>query len=351
MDDFFCLSLADLEGFCSELGVPSVHARALYRYIYKSGGLEPALTPGLPKKLRERLSGTFAAASLPVARFFDSEDDGSRKFVFSLADDQQVEAVLMPETGRVTLCISSQVGCAQGCVFCHTGRMGLKRNLTAGEIVAQVVTASRWMRANPSWSRAHGLPAHGGITNIVFMGMGEPLDNVEATCKALAILTDPFGLHLALRRISVSTAGHLEGLERLVAAFPRVRLAVSVHSPIDQERSKLMPINRRWPLQALFARLRELRPADDVPVMIQYTLMDGVNDSPRHAQGLVDLLKGLPVKVNVIPLNPVAVSRLAEPSREKVFEFCDELHKAGLRVMVRFSKGRDIRAACGQLVV
>jgi 23S rRNA (adenine2503-C2)-methyltransferase len=256
----------------------------------------------------------------------------------------------MPEARRLTLCLSSQVGCAQACVFCHTGRMGLKRNLSAGEIVAQVITADRWLRAHPEWfarTRLGAGAARMRVTNIVFMGMGEPLDNVDAVADAVGILASPYGLALGWRRISVSTAGHLDGIEAISARIPGVRLALSVHSVDDAKRSKIMPINRRWPLATVIARLRELR-AD---VLFQYTMIQGVNDSLEEAAALVALTRGLDAKVNLIPLNPVGPSRLVAPSADAIQAFRDVLHHAGVRVMVRYSKGQDIAAACGQLVI
>jgi 23S rRNA (adenine2503-C2)-methyltransferase len=299
------------------------------------------------------LVADFAAAfTLPLPHILSAHQSGydkSVKFLLELADGAQVESVLMPESRRITLCVSSQVGCAQGCVFCHTGRMGLKRNLSAGEIVGQVVLADRWLRQNPGWLDGGGLAPLVGmrVTNLVFMGMGEPLDNTEAVADAVRILVDPYGLALGLRRVSVSTAGHLDGIERISALIPGVRLALSVHSVDDAKRSRIMPINRRWPLAEVVARLRAL----NSDVLFQYTMIQGVNDSTEEAERLVELTRGLDAKVNLIPLNPVGPSRLVAPAAEAIQAFRDVLHRAGIRVMVRYSKGQDIAAACGQLVV
>jgi 23S rRNA (adenine2503-C2)-methyltransferase len=348
----------DLETVCSDLGAPVVHSRTLMRSLFKDFSPEPWTMPSIPKVLARHLE---ACATPPEqvcvpTEAHVSQYDLSVKFLMTLADGRQVETVLMPESRRITLCVSSQVGCAQACTFCHTGRMGLLRQLTAAEIVGQFWTASRWMATHPEWremlGRATQLDADNlSITNIVFMGMGEPLDNVPAVAQAIEILTDPLGPGLALRRISVSTAGHLDGLEELLRRIPDARIALSVHSPEDRERSRIMPINRRWPLSQVLERLRQLHANKDHAVMLQYTLIRGVNDGVEHAIKLAQLTEGLQVKVNLIPLNAVGPSRFQGPSPEQLGAFRDALHHAGLRVMVRYSKGQDIAAGCGQLVV
>lgn len=347
---FFSLSLPNLKKYCTDRQYSSTHAISVFRQAYKQFDLDLACTPGLPVALKRDLQRDFVATPLPIVTQLASELDGSVKFVFRLADGSEVESVLMPETQRLTVCLSSQVGCAQACVFCHTGRMGLTRNLSRGEMVAQFWSVQRWILDHPEWLQSNALPLNTKLTNIVFMGMGEPLDNVEETAGALDIFCEPFGLNLTKRRISISTAGHLEGLERLLQLHPDVRLALSIHHPDDRERSRIMPINRRWPLTLVLERLRIHKWSKGVTILVQYTLIGGVNDSIEHAKKLTDLLDGIPTKVNLIPWNPVAGSALVEPTDEQLFAFRDFLHHAGLRVMVRFSKGRDIRAACGQLV-
>jgi 23S rRNA (adenine2503-C2)-methyltransferase len=250
--------------------------------------------------------------------------------------------------------------------------MGLIRQLSVGEIIGHLMLAHAWLTEHPEWLENVRLAPHTRISNIVFMGMGEPLDNVEAVIDALSIMTDPYGLALGYAHISVSTAGHLDGIRRLYAAHPKARLALSVHSPDDKSRSRIMPINRRWPLATILAELRAMHderqlmaaasPASSVassdlmvknglpPIMLQYTLIAGVNDSTQDAKALLALTEGLPVKVNLIPLNNVGPSRLTAPSPDRIQEFRDVLHQGGLRVMVRYSKGQDIAAACGQLV-
>ena len=348
--DFFSQTRADLVASLEALGASSIHARALYQTAYKALSRSPWGDPRLPRAAAGTLASSYAAEGPRLAKALRSGYDASVKFLVELDDGGQVEAVLMPEKKRLTLCVSSQVGCAQGCVFCHTGRMGLTRNLTAGEIVGQVVQANRWIQDNPDWLAAVRLPEGQRVTNLVFMGMGEPLDNVESVIKAMAILTDPLGLGLGLARISVSTAGHLDGIERLLAALPKARVALSVHCTDDAKRSRIMPINRRWPLATVLGRLGELT-RDGAPVMLQYTMIRDVNDTLEEAERLVTLARGLNAKINLIPLNEVSASRLQAPPPERIQAFRDVLHAAGLRVMVRYSKGQDIDAACGQLIV
>lgn len=347
---FLGLSRTEVEADCRALGVSALHARDLFRAAYKEFNNQPWQREGLPRVYAQHCDRSFDKPALKIAEQFVSQYDGSVKFVVELGDKTRVETVLMPESKRVTVCISSQVGCDQGCVFCHTGRMGLVRQLSAGEIVGQVWLANRWIKDHPEWLLKNRLPSHQLISNVVFMGMGEPLDNAVEVAKAITILIDPFGMNIAKRRISVSTAGHLEGLDQLVAIHPDARLAISVHSGFDQERSKIMPINRRWPLAQLIEKLRTLRTVEDNGILVQYTLISGVNDSTAHAEKLIELFQGMNVKVNIIPLNPVGPSRLKSPDMDRLESFRDVIFKSGLRVMVRYSKGQDIAAACGQLV-
>ena len=348
--DFFNMTRGEVAAWCGAQGHPAIHSRALLRAAYKDLLPSPFAASGLPRGLVA--AGVALGAQQPRLKVAHrSSYDHSVKFLVTLADGGEVEAVLMPEKRRITLCVSSQVGCAQGCVFCHTGRMGLKRSLTAGEIVGQVVGADQWLRDHPDFLAEAHLPPGQRLTNVVFMGMGEPLDNVEAVISAHGILTDPWGLALGIGRVTISTAGHLPGIQRLLAAQPRARLALSVHSVEPQARSRIMPINRRWPLAEVVTELRRRLGPDGTPVMFQYTMIAGVNDSPAEASRLADLVAGLNAKINLIPLNDIAASRLTAPTPEVIQAFRDVLYDRGIRVMVRYSKGQDIAAACGQLIV
>lgn len=352
MLSFLCQSRRDLESWCRARGFPEVHAATLFRQTYKSLHPRPWEHPGLPRRLAGLAPDSFSSDAGRIQSFRVSEYDRSVKFLIAFADGTAVETVLMPEKNRVTLCLSSQAGCAQGCVFCHTGRMGLQRQLQPGEIIGQWLLAGRWLQDHPGWLQDCGLPAGSRISNLVFMGMGEPLDNVDGLSGALAILTDPLGPDLSLRRIAVSTAGHLPGLREFTSRWPGAALALSLHHPDDVQRSRLMPINRRWPLTDVLGFLRRHyagRPRG-AWLLVQYTVIAGRNDGIPEAEALVELLRGIPVKVNLIPLNPVDVLRMKGPQPDRLHAFRDHIHQAGVRVMIRYSKGQDIDAACGQLV-
>lgn len=362
ISSFYSQTRYQLASLCGTLGVPSVHALDLFREAYKGLNSHPWTRQGLPKILKAYCQDHFfEAPKVKLTPGILSGYDGSVKFraiLPSLSEtapdspkEMVVETVLMPEKKRITLCLSTQVGCAQGCVFCHTGRMGLIRNLLAEEMVGQILAAKQWIKEHPEWLAQVGLKADQTISNIVFMGMGEPLDNVDELITSIEIMTDPYGLALGLRHLSVSTAGHLDGLKKLLSRVKGVRLALSVHSPDEVKRAKIMPIQKRWPLKDVINYLHGELPANGGSVMLQYTLIAGVNDSLDEAQDLVLIAKRLNAKVNIIPLNTVAVNRLKSPTQNQVQSFRDVLHHEGIRVMVRYSKGQDIAAACGQLIV
>jgi 23S rRNA (adenine2503-C2)-methyltransferase len=350
MTDFFDLDPHDLELLLKEEQVPLIHKKTILGQAYKKSQDNPWQAPTLPKKLH-RFQDRWPSTSLKIALLKESPYDGAVKFLFALKDGTQIESVLMPEASRITLCLSSQVGCAQGCAFCHTGRMGLKRHLTPGEIVAQVVSANRWIEENPTWLEKTRLPPYQRITNLVFMGMGEPMDNLSAVLKAIRIFIHPYALGLAAKKITVSTAGHLDGIKELLAADLGVGLALSLHETSQALRSRLMPINRRFPLEEILIYLKETYRDRKDKVMIQYTLIRGVNDSQDQAHKLADLLVDLPVKVNLIPYNEIEPSSFQGPDPAALEAFAGILYQSGIQTMVRFSKGQDIHGACGQLVV
>ena len=334
-------------------GIPLQHAKTVYKELYKNFNLEPWTGHQVPKSLQKILQEGYSF-TIPAKAKKESISayDGTVKFLVELADGALVESVLMPEKNRITVCLSSQVGCAQACSFCHTGRMGLKRQLTAGEIVGQVQMANKWLMDHPEWKEERGYDQKQKVTNLVFMGMGEPLDNTDNVVKALKIFTEPFGLQMARKRLSVSTAGHLDGIKQLLNEFPGVALALSLHATTERGRSQLMPINRRWNMAEVLGYLKEKYEKDfsGDTVLIQYTVINKVNDSEEHARRLVELLKDMPIKLNLIPFNDVAPSAFNSPIPERLEAFKSIIHNAGIRVMVRYSKGQDIDAACGQLV-
>jgi 23S rRNA (adenine2503-C2)-methyltransferase len=268
-----------------------------------------------------------------------SSDGFTRKYLLRLHDGAEVEAVQMGFPGRYTACLSSQVGCAMGCVFCATGQMGFSRNLTAGEIVAQAHHVERELR------RTQG----DTLRNIVMMGMGEPLHNFEPTIEALDIITDNRGLNIGPARVAISTVGYIPGIQKLARHPKRYSLAVSLHGASDEERGKLIPINKRWPLGELLEACREYSAIKRARVFFAWTLIGGVNDSDDHAQRLADILKGMNAHVNLIPLNPTEGFDGQAPAEERVRAFQQIIQDAGLPSTVRQRRGIDVAAGCGQL--
>lgn len=350
--DFFSLKRNDIEELCLKQNIPAMHTKTLMRNAYKALNDQPWMAKSLPNNLQHSGGKIFSHPRASISQAFVSRYDSTVKFIIRLEDSHQVECVLMPEKRRVTLCLSTQVGCAQACTFCQTGRMGLIRQLTAGEIVSQLWLANRWIEDNPGWRKTWQYQDELRISNIVFMGMGEPLDNPNALIDSIDIMTDPFGFNLSPRRIAVSTAGHLDGLKQLIREKPDVSLALSLHASSDSERTRLMPINRKWPVAEVLNYLREFyeKYKSRKFLLIQYTVIAGVNDSAEHAERIIKLLEGIPTKINLIPLNEIKNSRFKSPDQNRLFSFRDRFHEAGLRVMIRYSKGQDISAACGQLI-
>lgn len=329
----------------------SARVKNLFGLFYRDN--EAPTEVVLPLRLQRLLAGCFdLTPPLILELSKQSPDDGSLKLVFRMPhSDLRLESVLMPERGRLTLCVSSQVGCAQGCHFCQTGKMGLLRQLTAAEIVSQVVLANRhWSMLQKSGGLATVPQGFGAprVTNVVFMGMGEPLDNLGAVLKACEILSDPWGLGIGISKITVSTVGLPAQMKQLLQQS-KVQLALSLHSPFDEQRSRMMPVNRRFPIAELLGVLRaHLRKG--AHVFIQYTLIRNVNDSLEHATALGELLREVPCKINLIPLNEHDGAAFRRPALETIVGFSRVLRALGFVVTVRLSKGRGIDAACGQLV-
>ena len=315
------------------------HARTLFVHLYRE-----RVSPPLPATLSNDITHNWQTKLPALAKVARSTRDGTVKLLLQLADGLLIETVIICEKQRLTLCVSTQVGCAQRCSFCQTGRMGLQRNLTAGEIIAQFLLARRWLKHNPTALQAFSRAAI--ISNVVFMGMGEPLDNLDALLDSIAILTDPFGIALAARRVAVSTVGNPAALHRLLTAYPSLPLALSVHAANPHLRTQLVPANRKWPLPEV---LQVLRGYPRIKLLIQYTLLAGINDSAADAQQLAELLSDTPAKLNLIVYNPIPASNFTPAPPTTVKKFQHLLYQRGLRAMIRFSKGRDIDAACGQL--
>ena len=339
-----------LAAFCERLGEKRFRATQLFRWIHKSGASDFAQMSDLAKSLRDKLAGSAAIVTMPVISE-QASADGTIKWLFDVGGGDAVETVFIPEQGRGTLCISSQAGCAVGCRFCSTGHQGFSRNLTTGEILAQLWFAEHHLRRRlnlPEGERA--------ITNVVMMGMGEPLQNYAALLPALRVMLDDHGYGLSRRRVTVSTSGVVPMIERLRDDCP-VALAVSLHAPVDALRNDLVPLNRKYPLAELLAACRHyLEKAPRDFITFEYCMLDGVNDTPEHAQQLLALVDtgrgdthGLRCKFNLIPFNPFPESGLKRSSNERVAAFARILQDGGLVTTVRKTRGDDIAAACGQL--
>jgi 23S rRNA (adenine2503-C2)-methyltransferase len=326
-----------LREWLAQRGHPAYRATQILSWAYHRRAASFAAMSDLPQALRSDLSAEFVIPSLSPAVVAHSSDD-TRKLLFRLDGDAAIESVLIPDPPRLTLCISSQAGCGMGCTFCATARLGLLRNLTATEIVGQVLAAQEQLHAGER------------ISNLVFMGMGEPLANYDALVQAIEILTADWGVGLSGRRITVSTVGLVPQMQRLVTETP-VQLAVSLTATTDAQREALMPINRRYPLETLLAMCRALPIPERRRITFEYVLLAGVNDSLGDADRLARLLRGIRAKVNLIPFNPFAEVSYERPSDTRVRAFQERLLSHGLNATVRRSRGRDIQAACGQLAL
>ncbi len=355
--DLLALTLPQLQQWLMERGEPVFRAKQVYSWLYQQLVTDFASMTNLPQVLRTRLAEEACIGPMVVRSELHSKDDRTRKILLEFADGKLIESVLMlyPPLGessaRATVCVSSQAGCAFGCTFCATGQMGFDRHLTAGEIVAQVLYFARELRAAP-WS-AVGLPGSQPIdhvTNIVLMGMGEPLHNYENVLQALRILNSPEGFNLGARHMTVSTVGLVPAIRKLSQEPLQVNLAISLHAPTDELRGQTMPINRKYPLQELLAACKDYIAATGRQVTFEYVLIAGVNDTPTYAHQLGQLLAPLKqfAHVNCIPVNATDASyRPSGPDAIRTFR--DILREHGVSNSVRAERGDDIAAACGQL--
>lgn len=337
----------DLDGlaaYCEQLGEKRFRATQLFRWIHQRGASDFAQMSDLAKSLREKLARTAEIRPLALATE-QASADGTIKWLFDVGGGDAVETVFIPEDDRGTLCVSSQAGCAVGCRFCSTGHQGFSRNLTTGEILAQLWHAEHHLR-----KRLNLKEGERAITNVVMMGMGEPLQNYAALVPALRVMLDDHGYGLSRRRVTVSTSGVVPMIDRLRDDCP-VALAVSLHAPNDTLRDDLVPLNRKYPIAELLdACNRYLDKAPRDFITFEYCMLDGVNDSPEHARQLVELVRDkVSCKFNLIPFNPFPESGLKRSPRERVTAFAHLLQDAGLVTTVRKTRGDDIDAACGQL--
>lgn len=322
---------AELEAICRELGMPRFAARQIARWLYVKHVEDPAQMTDLSAQNRIRLAERFATALTPPERTSVSAD-GTKKYLFRTSQGHYIESAYIPDGERATLCVSAQAGCRMGCRFCATGRQGLQHSLTATEILNQIVS----------------LPERDTLTNVVFMGMGEPLDNTDNVLRALEIMTSEWGFAWSPTRITVSTAGVVPELRRFLEQT-KVHLAVSLHNPFPEERAQIMPIERAWPIAEVAAILKEYDFTHQRRVSFEYIVLSGLNDSPQHIRELCRLLDGIKCRINLIRFHKIPDSPYFSPSDQAMIRFRDALTAKGIQTMIRTSRGEDIQAACGLL--
>ncbi|MBI2440329.1 MAG: 23S rRNA (adenine(2503)-C(2))-methyltransferase RlmN [Lentisphaerae bacterium] len=330
------LSRDQLAEICRELGEPAYRAGQLWHWLYRRFAADWSEMKNIPSGMRQTLGQCWSLASTKIISSQSEEGAGSTtKWLVALPDGNAVEEVQIPAKGRTSVCISSQVGCKFSCAFCASGQAGFQRNLETGELVGQVVLAARHLGATPS--------------NLVFMGMGEPLDNYEAVLAAIRIINDHEGLSLGARRITISTCGIIPGIQRLAQEGLQVELSISLHAPDDALRTRLMPVNGKYPLSDLLAAARAYAEQTGRLITFEYTLIQGVNDSPAQAEALARILSPIRARVNLIPLSVVAEFDGQPSAPPVVSAFLKALERAGINTTLRQSKGGGVNAACGQL--
>jgi len=333
--NFKDLTFESQEEALARLHEPPFRVKQIRKWLYQKQCCDINLMTDLSKPLREKLSAKFGAEGLDTVRRLESKD-GTVKYLFGLSDGMTVETVYIPDGKRGTVCVSTQVGCKLACLFCETGRQKFGRDLTIGEILNQVIEAKKD-------------PGTGEVTNVVFMGMGEPMDNLENVMESIRILNSKEGFHIGKRRITVSTAGVLPGIRRLADAGLDVNLAISLHAVDDAVRSRLMPINMKYPVNELIKACANFPLKSQRLITLEVILFDGVNDSPADATKLIKAIKGLGAKVNLMKFNPVSSGELKPSGNDKIEYFMERLSQARIPATVRTSRGADIEAACGQL--
>jgi len=342
------LSLEELTEVVTGLGQPAYRARQIWEWVYKHYAVSFGEMANLPKTLREKLAGEWVISPLESATRILSQDGDTQKVLFRLADGQTIETVLMLYDKRRTLCISSQAGCAMGCTFCATAQGGLARNLTSGEIVAQVLHFARYL-AKADAEPPMDVERPTAVTNVVLMGMGEPMHNYRNVWTALRLLTDADAFGLGARHITLSTVGLIPMIDRMADEGLQIALAVSLHAPNDELRSSLVPLNSRYPVADLLAAVRRYIDKTHRRVTFEYALMAGINDSPALAEELAEKLSPLLCHVNVIPLNPIPDSPFQPTSDADTLRFVEILRAGGVPATVRLRRGIEINAGCGQL--
>lgn len=339
------LNLEELTAHLAEIGEPKFRAKQIYQWVYVHGATDFEQMTNLSKDLRVRLAEKFSLSRPKIVTEQISKDK-THKWLLEFADGQRIETVYIPEADRGSVCISTQVGCAVGCTFCHTGSQKITRNLTAGEIVSQFMVARDVYKEWPSTSQENRM-----ISNIVVMGMGEPLHNVDNVIAALKLLTDGDGIAISKRKVTLSTSGIVPNMLR-IAKETGVKLAVSLHAPNNEKRSQIMPINKRYSIEEILQACQEYQKiVTSRFITFEYLMLDGINDSLDDARQLIDLMKKFKIgaKFNLIPFNPWPGCPYQPSSNNRVHAFAKELEKAGFAAPIRVARGQDILAACGQL--
>lgn len=329
------LTLLELTGLLAEEGQQSFHAKQIYNWIYKKGILDFSSMSDLPAGLRKRLEERFSIAELKLVKTLCSQDK-TTKHLFRLPDNSLIESVIIPTRERVTACISTQAGCKLSCKFCASGLLGFVRNLNTAEIVEQVLQLKNFSKDRR-------------ITHIVFMGIGEPLDNYSNVIKAIRIINSKEGLNIGARRITISTCGIIPGIEKLQDEGLQIELSISLHAPCDEIRSRIMPINKKYPIKKLMGALRRYIKSTNRQVTFEYILIKDLNSDLQSAQLLSTILKGLNCKVNLIPANTIKEFDIFAPSKSEALLFKETLLRNKVNVTLRRPRGQDIEAACGQL--
>jgi 23S rRNA (adenine2503-C2)-methyltransferase len=334
------LDLAGLESFFVEIGEKAFRARQVLQWIHKYRVTDFAEMSNLSKSLRQKLAET-AEIKLPEVLHEHISKDGTRKWIIKLSCGNSIETVYIPEDDRGTLCVSSQVGCALACTFCSTAQQGFNRNLTAGEIIGQLWIANEALGKDPKGNRV--------VTNVVMMGMGEPLANYDNVVTAMKLMRDDFGYGISWRRLTLSTSGMVPMIDKLKEDC-HVSLAISLHAANDELRSEIIPLNDKYPIKELLAACKRYVDVDQKRhITIEYVMLDGINDSAKDAKDLIRILQGLPTKINLIPFNPFPGTNYRCSPRATVLQFQKQLMNAGLVATIRKTRGDDIVAACGQL--
>jgi 23S rRNA (adenine2503-C2)-methyltransferase len=332
------LSLPELSSLLTEWGEPTYRAGQIWQGLYRHFWNDPVLFTFLPNSLRAKMAEHFQFTAIVPSTILQSNDHQTIKTLFRLPDDLSIEAVLMRYEKRRTLCISTQAGCAMGCVFCATGQMGFKRHLTSGEIVAQVMYYARLLHAESE-----------AVTNVVLMGMGEPFHNYDNSMAAIDRLNDPGGYNFGARRFTISTVGLVPAIRRFTAEKRQVNLAISLHAADDELRASMLPVDKRYPIDELLDACRDYVAVTGRRITFEWALVNGINDTPEQAHLLASKLKGLLCHVNAIPLNPTEGYSGQATTRERAEKFKDILDRFGIPCTIRLRRGIDIQAGCGQL--